>query len=350
MAVKKPAMVKKTPKLTKYVCGGERAKTTKIAWHYTGAHDVPAINTIKYWFNEIADGMKVNGKYYYASSHYLVDLDGTIYEYIPEHLKAWTTNAANSYSIGIECATTGTDDHYSDAEYKSMVKLGAYLADKYNLDPRTDFIRHYDVTRKVCPRYFVNNPKAWKQFKLDCYNATHKEKLDDDLVDWKNGEYGINVKVTDELNVRDKRPDKDGTLGKIIDTLKKDTVVKLGYVLNDWGGIYYEDKKGFVNSRYLKKIEEEPKPTVTPDKTTPDKTTADKTIQDKKDYDKPATVIADSLNVRASRPDMDGKLGKIVDTIKKGKIVTAGYSLDGWCSIYYDGKKGFVNSKYLELV
>ena len=28
-------------------------------------------------------------------------------------------------------------------------------------------IRHYDVTGKECPRYFVQNPQAWEQFLAD---------------------------------------------------------------------------------------------------------------------------------------------------------------------------------------
>lgn len=176
MTYKKPKITKMTPELTKYNNGGKRSKTTKIAWHYTGSHDVKAIDTLKNWFDKISEGYKINGEYQYISSNYLIDLDGTIYEYIPENYIAYNTNEANEYSIGIECATTGTDDHYTDEEYKSMIQLGAYLADKYNLNPRKDFIRHYDVTGKICPKYFVNNPKAWEKFKNDSYNEINNEK------------------------------------------------------------------------------------------------------------------------------------------------------------------------------
>ena len=174
MTVKKPTMIKKTPaKISKYIAGGTRSKTTKIAWHYTGLHDVKGINTINNWFNSINRGYKQNGKYLYASAHFVMDLDGAIYEYVPMKRIAWTTNAANYYSIGIECATTGSDDHYSDKEYVSMVKLGAWLAQYYGLDPRKDFIRHTDVVGrayKICPKYFVDHEDKWNQFKLDCYN------------------------------------------------------------------------------------------------------------------------------------------------------------------------------------
>ena len=171
MTVQKPTVIERFMKINKYGRPGtKRSKTTKIAWHFTGQHDVSAKNTVSYFSNVVANGYKVNGRYIYASSHYVMGLEGEIYYIVPEREIAYTTNDANYYSIGIECATTGSDDHYTDKEYVSMVKLGAYLADKYNLDPRTDFIRHYDVTKKVCPRYFVNHSDKWKQFKLDCYN------------------------------------------------------------------------------------------------------------------------------------------------------------------------------------
>ena len=161
MAVKKPTMITKFHKVSKYHRPTtKRTKTTKIAWHYTGQAEVPAINTWRYFENNNV----------YASAHFICGLDGEIYYAVPMDEIAYTTNEANKYSIGIECATTGKDDHYSDKEYVAMVKLGAWLAQEYDLDPRKDFIRHYDVTQKQCPRYFVNNPKMWTQFKLDCYN------------------------------------------------------------------------------------------------------------------------------------------------------------------------------------
>lgn len=74
-------------------------------------------------------------------------------------------------------------------------------------------------------------------------------------------------------------------------------------------------------------------------------------IQDKKDYNKQAKVIGcDSLNVRETRPDANGNLGKLVFVLKEGDIITLGYVLNGWGSIYVNGKKGFVNVKYLKLI
>ena len=187
MTVSKPSIINKKPSLTKYVCGGKRSRTTKVIWHYTGKAGVKGIDTINNWFNEIAKGKIINGKYVYASANYVMDLDGKIYGYIPMNKIAWTSNSANSYSIGIECATTGKDDHYTDEEYISMVKLGAWLAQECKLDPREDFLTHTDIVGKdykICPRYFVNNPSDFKQFKLDCYNLMKGKIKVSDIKNW----------------------------------------------------------------------------------------------------------------------------------------------------------------------
>ena len=78
---------------------------------------------------------------------------------------------------------------------------------------------------------------------------------------------------------------------------------------------------------------------------------ANKTIEDKKAYNVQAKVIGcTTLNVRATRPDSNGNLGKVKFVLKKDDIVTIGYSLDGWVSVYTDTDYGFVNKKYLEII
>lgn len=281
MAVQKPTIINKTPAtISKYIAGGKRSKTTKIAWHYTGVHDAKGINTINNWFNSINRGYKQNGRYVYASAHFVCDLDGSLYSYVPMHRIAYTTNSANSYSIGIECATTGTDDHYTDKEYVSMVKLGAWLAQYYGLDPRTDFIRHTDVVGrayKLCPKYFVDHEDKWKQFKLDCYNYMKGKLTEANIRNCTNGkgnsivtgatstttttttttasakETACNkigyVNVPDSsLNVRKGPGTSYDKLGSLADGIK----VEIKAVCdNGWCKIVYNGGYGYVNQSYL---------------------------------------------------------------------------------------------------
>lgn len=86
-------------------------------------------------------------------------------------------------------------------------------------------------------------------------------------------------------------------------------------------------------------------------KTSNETTVANKTIEDKKAYNVQAKVInCTTLNVRDARPDKDGNLGKVKFVLKKGEIVTIGYSLNGWVSVYTNTDYGFVNKKYLEII
>ena len=86
-------------------------------------------------------------------------------------------------------------------------------------------------------------------------------------------------------------------------------------------------------------------------KTSNENKTKNKTIEDKKAYNVQARVInCTTLNVRATRPDLNGDLGKVKFTLKKDDIVTIGYSLNGWVSVYTTQGYGFVNKKYLEII
>ena len=86
-------------------------------------------------------------------------------------------------------------------------------------------------------------------------------------------------------------------------------------------------------------------------KTSNETTVTNKTIEDKKAYNIRVKVIGcTTLNVRATRPDSNGNLGKVKFTLKKDDIVTIGYSLNGWVSVYTTQGYGFVNKKYLEII
>lgn len=44
----------------------------------------------------------------------------------------------------------------------------ADICSRWGLDPlHGGLIRHHDVTGKICPKWFVDHPDAWEQFKRD---------------------------------------------------------------------------------------------------------------------------------------------------------------------------------------
>ena len=66
-----------------------------------------------------------------------------------------------------------------------------------------------------------------------------------------NGTYNKNAKITaNSLNVRKGRPGSTG-YNTILGQLKKGDVVKVGYCLNNWFGIIYNGKQGFICGDYI---------------------------------------------------------------------------------------------------
>ena len=63
---------------------------------------------------------------------------------------------------------------FNDAAYSSLVRLTVWLLENTGLKPE-DVIRHYDVTGKECPRYYVRNEDSWHLFIQDVDAALRKE-------------------------------------------------------------------------------------------------------------------------------------------------------------------------------
>lgn len=66
-----------------------------------------------------------------------------------------------------------------------------------------------------------------------------------------NGTYNKNGKVTaNSLNVRKGRPGTSG-YNTILGQLKKGQVIKVGYCLNNWFGVIFNGKQGFISGDYI---------------------------------------------------------------------------------------------------
>lgn len=104
-----------------------------------------------------------------ASSHYIIGLDGTIIQCIPLNEIAYASNERNADTISIECCHPDETGKFSDDTYNSLVHLTAWLCAKFQLT-RNSVIRHYDVTGKMCPLYYVDNGSAWDKLKDDIWN------------------------------------------------------------------------------------------------------------------------------------------------------------------------------------
>ena len=96
-----------------------------------------------------------------VSSHFIVGLEGEILQCLPLAEKSAASNHRNSDTISIETCHPDETGKFSDVTYASLVRLTAYLCDRFSLDT-DDVIRHYDVTGKLCPLYYVEHEDAWE--------------------------------------------------------------------------------------------------------------------------------------------------------------------------------------------
>lgn len=101
-----------------------------------------------------------------ASSHFVIGLDGEVVQCIPSSEWAYASNDRNSDTLSIECCHPDESGQFNDATYQSMVQLTGWLCHRFGLSSE-DVIRHYDVTGKDCPKYFVEHEDAWVQFRKD---------------------------------------------------------------------------------------------------------------------------------------------------------------------------------------
>ncbi len=99
----------------------------------------------------------------YVSSNFIIGLDGTIILCVPLDEVAYASNDRNHDTISIECCHPTADGAFTEATYESLIKLVDWLRDTYGLS-MDEVLRHYEVTGKICPKYYVENPDAWERF------------------------------------------------------------------------------------------------------------------------------------------------------------------------------------------
>ncbi len=135
----------------------------------TGEH-LDAINDIViHYVGNPGTTAQQNWSYYnqedsVVCSHFIIGLDGDIIQCLPLYEKSEASNERNHDTISIEVCHPEEDGKFTEASYDSLVKLVKWLMDEFSLSS-DNVIRHYDITGKECPLYFVEHPDAWKQFK-----------------------------------------------------------------------------------------------------------------------------------------------------------------------------------------
>lgn len=140
--------------------GTLRENITGIVIHYVANAKTSAKQNRDYF-----EGLK-DSHVTKASSHFIIGLDGEIVQCIPTKEIAYASNYRNKDTISIEVCHPDETGQFTESSYESVVQLTAWLANKYHIREK-NIIRHYDVTGKNCPKYYVEHEDAWKKLKQD---------------------------------------------------------------------------------------------------------------------------------------------------------------------------------------
>ena len=166
--------------------GSRRTDTYLIVMHWTG-NAMQAAAAVQRYFDELATQDPFDTRPdRYASAHYVVGLEGEIYQIMPEdevayHCGASTytadareelgvycsaTSSPNWCSIGIELCHPDWTGRFRLETLEAAAELAANLAFRYRL-PSSKIWRHHDITGKRCPRYWVNNDVRLDEFRRE---------------------------------------------------------------------------------------------------------------------------------------------------------------------------------------
>ena len=135
-------------------------KINGIVVHYT-ANPGTGAQANRNYFEGLKDSHETK-----VSSHFVIGLNGEIIQCIPTTEIAYASNDRNADTIAIEYCHPDSTGAFNQSTYDSLVHLTAWLCGEYGLTTE-DVIRHYDVTGKDCPKYYVEHPEAWERFLAD---------------------------------------------------------------------------------------------------------------------------------------------------------------------------------------
>ena len=136
--------------------GTELDGVKNIVIHYVGNPNTTAQNNRDYFDKDSTE----------VSSHFLVGLEGEIIQCVPLWEKSAASNWRNNDTISIEVCHPDETGKFNDKTYDAVIKLTSWLLKELGLD-ESAVIRHYDITEKLCPLYYVEHEDAWNQMKKD---------------------------------------------------------------------------------------------------------------------------------------------------------------------------------------
>lgn len=148
-------------------------KIRGIVIHYVGNPGTTAKANRNYF-----ESLSAGTDHVYASAHFVVGLEGEVIQCIPLTEISYASNQRNVDTISVEVCHPDETGKFSAVTYDRTVELTAWLCREFHLTS-DDVIRHYDVSGKNCPKYYVEHPEAWEQFRADVQDAISSLKASD---------------------------------------------------------------------------------------------------------------------------------------------------------------------------
>ena len=158
--------------LNKYSRPGKKFHPKGIAMHWMGDPGATAQQCRNYF-----DSLKGGGRY--ASAHYCIDAKEAI-QCVPLDEMAYHVGShnytglakkryapyPNSFLIGLELSHQDMTGEFESGTLRNAKIVCANLCERFDFNPTEDIVRHFDITGKFCPKWFVHNTYEWDLFQL----------------------------------------------------------------------------------------------------------------------------------------------------------------------------------------
>lgn len=133
---------------------GKKLETVRsVVVHYVGNPGTTAMQNRDYFEN--VDTL--------VNAHFVVGLEGEVVQCLPLYEQSVSSNWRNPDIISIEVCHPDETGKFNEATMEALIKLTVWLCEEFELEAE-DVIRHYDVTGKKCPLYYVEHESAWEEF------------------------------------------------------------------------------------------------------------------------------------------------------------------------------------------
>lgn len=140
--------------INKYNRPGTKSIPKRICVHYTGQAGAGADRLALYYKN-VASGMFPDKSNNWTSTQYIVGLNGKVIRIVPDNEVAYAASGKNDGTLHIEVCYSKAYGEFETVSISALRELVQYLMKKYNI-PAGNVLRHYDLTGKYCPWYYVD--------------------------------------------------------------------------------------------------------------------------------------------------------------------------------------------------